>query len=61
MPYVKGRADTRHQSMREARRLPIQRLFIIAPSLARLILKERGGEHVQEGYFSGQPQRGASV
>jgi CYTH domain-containing protein len=41
--------------------LPIQRLFIIAPSLARLILKERGGEHVQEGYFSGQPQRGAFV
>ena len=41
--------------------MPMQRLFIIAPSLARLILKERGGEHVQEGYFSGQPQRGASV
>jgi CYTH domain-containing protein len=47
--------------MREARRLPIQRLFIIAPSLARLIRKERGSEHVREGYFSGQPQRSTFV
>jgi hypothetical protein len=34
-----------------------QRLFIIAPSLARLIRKERGGERVVEGYFPDQPQR----
>jgi hypothetical protein len=34
-----------------------QRLFIIAPSLVRLIRKERGGEHVLEGYFPDQPQR----
>ncbi len=33
------------------------RLFIIAPSLARLIQKERGGERVLEGYFPDQPQR----
>jgi hypothetical protein len=31
--------------------------FIIAPSLARLIRKERGGERVLEGYFPDQPQR----
>jgi hypothetical protein len=43
--------------MREARRVPIQRLFVIAPSVARLIRKERGGEHVREGYFPDQPQR----
>jgi hypothetical protein len=35
----------------------MQRLFIIAPSLARLIRKERGGERVQEGYFPDQSQR----
>jgi hypothetical protein len=34
----------------------MQRLFIIAPSLARLIRKDRGGERVQEGYFPDQPQ-----
>ena len=34
----------------------MQRLFIIAPSLARLIRKERGGERVREGYFPDQPQ-----
>ncbi|MGF9762931.1 hypothetical protein AAII07_48025 [Microvirga sp. 0TCS3.31] len=34
-----------------------QRLFIIAPSLARLIRKERGGERVLEGYFPDQAQR----
>jgi CYTH domain-containing protein len=38
-----------------------QRLFIIAPSLARLIRKERGGEHVLEGYFPDQQQRGTFV
>jgi CYTH domain-containing protein len=47
--------------MREARRVPIQRLFIIAPSVARLIRKERGGEHVREGYFPDQPQRSTFV
>jgi CYTH domain-containing protein len=43
--------------MREARRVPIQRLFVIAPSVARLIRKEREGKHVQEGYFPDQPDR----
>jgi hypothetical protein len=37
--------------------VPLQRLFIIAPSVARLIRKERGGERVIEGYFPDQPQR----
>jgi CYTH domain-containing protein len=41
--------------------VPIQRLFVITPSLARLIRKERGGEHVREGYFPGQPQRSTFV
>ncbi|WP_457093056.1 hypothetical protein [Microvirga sp. P5_D2] len=36
--------------------MSLQRLFIIAPSLARLIRKDRGGERVQEGYFPDQPQ-----
>jgi hypothetical protein len=36
--------------------MPMQRLFIIAPSLARLTQKARGGERVQEGYFPDQPQ-----
>jgi hypothetical protein len=38
-----------------------QRLFIIAPSLARLIQKERGGERVREGYFPDQPHRSTFV
>jgi hypothetical protein len=33
----------------------MHRLFIIAPSLARLIRQERGGERVIEGYFPDQP------
>jgi hypothetical protein len=37
--------------------VPLQRLFIIAPSVARLIRKERGGERVVEGYFPDQPHR----
>ena len=37
------------------------RHFLIAPSLARLIQKERGGERVLEGYFPDQPQRGIFV
>jgi hypothetical protein len=37
--------------------MTILRQFIIAPSLARLIQKERGGERVLEGYFPDQPQR----
>jgi hypothetical protein len=41
--------------------VPIQRLFIIAPSLARLIRKERGGEPVVEGYFPDQPHRSTFV
>jgi CYTH domain-containing protein len=36
--------------------MPMQRLFIIAPSLARLIRKDRGGERVIEGYFPDQQQ-----
>ena len=36
--------------------MPMQRQFVIAPSLARLILKEKAGERVQEGYFPDQPQ-----
>ncbi|MBD2750108.1 hypothetical protein IC232_25915 [Microvirga sp. BT688] len=47
--------------MREARRVPIQRLFVIAPPVARLIRKERGGERVLEGYFPGQTQRSTFV
>jgi CYTH domain-containing protein len=43
--------------MREARRVPIQRLFVITPSVARLVRKERGGERVVEGYFPDQPHR----
>jgi CYTH domain-containing protein len=34
---------------------------MFAPSLARLIQKERGGEHVREGYFPEQPQRSTFV
>jgi len=41
--------------------VPIQRLFVIAPSLARLIRKESGGERVVEGYFPDQLNRGAFV
>jgi hypothetical protein len=37
--------------------MTILRQFISAPSLARLIQKERGGERVLEGYFPDQPQR----
>jgi CYTH domain-containing protein len=47
--------------MREARRVPVQRLFVITPSVARLIRKERGGERVLEGYFPDQPDRSAFV
>ena len=38
-----------------------QRLFIIAPSLARLIRKEREGERVIEGYFPDRPHRSTYV
>ena len=41
--------------------MPMHRLFIIAPSVARLIRKERGGERVREGYFPDQPQRSTFV
>ena len=41
--------------------MPAHRLFRIAPSLARLIQKERGGERVLEGYFPDQPHRGTYV
>jgi hypothetical protein len=39
----------------------MQRLFIIAPSVARLIRKERGGERVLEGYFPDQPRHSTFV
>jgi CYTH domain-containing protein len=38
-----------------------QRLFLIAPSLARLIQRERGGERVREGYFPDQPDRNVFI
>ncbi len=41
--------------------MPLQRLFIIAPSLGRLIRKDRGGERVIEGYFPDQPGRSTYV
>ena len=41
--------------------MPAHRLFRIAPSLARLIRQERGGERVLEGYFPDQPPRGTYV
>ncbi|WP_457093557.1 hypothetical protein [Microvirga sp. P5_D2] len=37
------------------------RLFIIAPSVARLLRMERSGERVIEGYFPDQPQRSTFV
>jgi CYTH domain-containing protein len=39
----------------------MQSLFLIAPSLARLIQKERGGERVLEGYFPDQPHHSTFV
>jgi hypothetical protein len=41
--------------------VPMQRLFIIAPSVARLIRKEREGERVQEGYFPDHAHRSTFV
>jgi hypothetical protein len=37
--------------------MTILRQFIIAPSPARLIWKERGDKRMLEGYFPDQPQR----
>jgi hypothetical protein len=37
--------------------VPMQRLYIIAPSVARLIRKEREGERVIEGYFPDHAHR----
>lgn len=39
----------------------MQRLYIIAPSVARLIRKEREGERVQEGYFPDHAHRSTFV
>ncbi len=39
----------------------MQRLFILAPSVARLIRKERGGERVIEGYFPDHAHRSTFV
>jgi len=41
--------------------VPTQRLFIIAPSLGRLIRKERGVERVLEGYFPDHAHRSTFV
>lgn len=41
--------------------MTILRQFIVAPSLARLIQRERGGERVVEGYFPERPHRNAYV
>ncbi len=37
------------------------RQFLIAPSLARLLQRERGGEHVVEGYFPDRPHQSIYV
>ena len=39
----------------------IIRRFLLAPSLARLIEKERAGHHVTEGYFADQPRGSTCV
>jgi CYTH domain-containing protein len=39
----------------------MHRQFIIAPSLARLIEREKGGERVRQGYFPDRPDRGTHV
>ncbi len=41
--------------------MSITRRFLLAPSLARLIEKERGSRHVREGYFPEQSERSISV
>ena len=40
--------------------MSITRRFLLAPSLARLIEKERGGHRVREGYFPDQSERSIS-
>lgn len=37
------------------------RVFLLAPSLARLIEKEREGDRVRQGYFPNRPDRGTHV
>jgi CYTH domain-containing protein len=37
------------------------RVFLLSPSLARLIEKEREGRHVRQGYFPDRPDRGTHV
>ena len=37
------------------------RQFLMAPSLARLIQRERGGERVVDGYFPDQPHHSIYV
>jgi CYTH domain-containing protein len=37
------------------------RVFLLAPALARLIEKERGGHHIRQGYFPDRPDRGIHV
>ncbi len=37
------------------------RVFLLASSVARLIEKERGGHHIQQGYFPDRPDRGTHV
>src|SRR5918995_6992073 len=47
--------------MREPSLMRITRRFLLAPSLARLIEKERGGQDVVEGYFPDQPRGSTCV
>ncbi len=41
--------------------MSITRRFLLAPSLARLIEKERGGTRITEGYFPDQSHRNSYV
>jgi len=37
------------------------RVFLLSPALARLIERDRAGEHVRQGYFAEQPDRSTHV
>jgi CYTH domain-containing protein len=41
--------------------MPVTRCFLLAPSLARLIERERGGRRITEGYFSAKSSRSTYV
>jgi CYTH domain-containing protein len=59
VPYLQGgRLLSQPQlTSQEGRRVTRYRQFVIAPSLARLIQRERGGELVLEGYFPDHPHQ----